>query len=437
MLRPSKRNLEAIIRDSEGRQLARCLIHRGRYVIGQERKNEIVVDEPSVSGRHARLTVVSDDELFIEDLESANGTYVDATPAQQMTPITFGSDVRVGNVVLEFNRAGLPAAIFNKLPDGFLRDLRYDFGEVVVQGSTSTIFAAHDTTLGRDVAIKVMRKESQTNAANVLRFVREAQIASALQHPNILPIYELNLNEQSQLFYTTHFVEGESLEALLDRLESRDRETMAQYPLFTLLMMFQKVCDVIAFAHSRGVVNAGLQASAVTIGSFGEVYVTSWGHSRLFEFDSKGESIPFPIHAAAGPARFVLSEASAPEQAAGLEDEIDTRTDIYGLGAILYRILMLREPIVAENETALLERILTGVIESPTLSKAGACPHWPGGRVPEFLGAVAMKALSPAREDRQETVVALQQQVAAWQQGSAAGDTGKLWKQFSGILNRK
>ena len=437
MLRPSKRHLEVIIRDSEGRQLSRCLIRRGRYVIGQEKKNEIVVDEPSVSARHARLTVASEEELFIEDMESANGTFVDGFPAAEMTPITFGSEILVGHTRVEFQRAGLPASIFESLPEGFLRENRYDFGEAIVEGSTSTIFTAHDTSLGRDVAIKVMRKESQANTAHVLRFIREAQITSSLQHPAILPIYELSLDEQSQLFYTTRFVEGEALATLLERLATGDPETLGQCSLGALVSMFQKVCDAVAFAHSRGVVHGNLQANNVTVGCFGEVFVTAWVHARLFAYDASGEPIAQPVKAAAAPAAPPLSDSMAPEQAAGLDEEISVRTDVYGLGALLYRILMLRQPIVAETENELLEKILTGSIEAPSaLAKASAAPHWPGGRLPDFLAAVAVKALSAAVEDRHASVAELQSQVFAWQQGTTAGDTGRLWKQFTGLLNR-
>jgi pSer/pThr/pTyr-binding forkhead associated (FHA) protein len=80
MLHPSRRQLEAVVRNSEGRAIARCLLRRGRYVLGQEHKSEIAIDEPSVSASHARLTVLNDEEFFIEDLGSANGTLVNDRP---------------------------------------------------------------------------------------------------------------------------------------------------------------------------------------------------------------------------------------------------------------------------------------------------------------------------------------------------------------------
>src|SRR5215207_9399716 len=114
MLNTPRRQLEAVIRHS-GRHLARCLIRRGRYMIGQDRKNEIVVDEESMSGRHARLTVVTETELYIEDLESANGVFVNGKPAEGMTLITPGAQVMLGQNTLDFQRNGLPATVFEHL----------------------------------------------------------------------------------------------------------------------------------------------------------------------------------------------------------------------------------------------------------------------------------------------------------------------------------
>jgi tRNA A-37 threonylcarbamoyl transferase component Bud32 len=290
MLRPSRRHLEVIIRDSEGHQLSRCLIRRGRYISARKKERDRHRRTFRL-GPHARLTVASDDELFIEDMESANGTFVDGFPAAEMTPVTFSSEIMVGNTRLEFHRSGLPASVFEQLPEGFLRESRYDFGEAVVEGSTSTIFTARDTSLGRSIAIKIMRKESQANAAHVLRFVREAQITSTLQHPGILPIYELNLGEESQLYYTTRFVEGESLASLLERLAAGDPETLSEWSLAGLISAFQKICDTIAFAHSRGVVHGNLQPASITVGSFGEVFVTNWVHARVFTSETSEESI--------------------------------------------------------------------------------------------------------------------------------------------------
>lgn len=436
MLNSPRRHLEAVIRNKEGQQLARCLLRRGRYVIGQDRRNEITVDEPSVSSKHARLTVVSDEEFLIEDLDSANGTLVNGQPAQGATPVSLESKVQLGHTTLAFQRGGLPAAVFAALPPAFLRGQRYNFGEAVVHGSTSMIFEAHDTSLGRDVAIKLMRPECQANPAHVLRFVREAQITSQLQHPGILPIYELNLDGQSRLFYTTRFVEGESLGAILDRLSLSDPETLAQHGLAPLLAIFQKACDAVGFAHSRGAIHGALRPEGISVGRFGEVVVGNWGLSRVVETDASGESVPQPIRAALASAMPPLSVYSAPEQASDEGREISARSDIYALGGILYRVLTLRAPIIVQSDAELAEKLRTGAIQPLASLARQTFPHCPGGHLPEPLCAVATKALSLAPADRFGSVPALQAEIAAWQSGLGNGSDQGIWKQVSGLLGK-
>lgn len=431
---PLSNALEAVV-ISDGQHIARCLIRRGRYVIGHERKNEIIADEPSISGQHARLTVVSDDEIYIEDLESVNGTFVDGRPAEGMTPLRLDAEVRLGSTTLIFRRAGLPATIFDHLPEGFLRKLRYERGEVVVQGSTSTIYEARDTSLGRLVAEKVMLPESQHQPGSVLRFIREAQIAGQLQHSGVLPIYELGLDEQRGLFYTTRFVEGETLSEILGRLEAGDESTLARFTLHRLLNFWQRACDTIAYAHVRGVIHGTLRPESVEVGAFGEVFVTGWGSAITRAETPDDPDYVFVATIAAAPP---LCQYSAPEQAGGQFEDIDERTDVFALGGLLYRILMLRDPLAGDDEDALLEAALNAKVAPPEeLAKAGARPHWPRGKLPEFPAAVAMKALRLAREDRHETVPELQREVAAWQDQSATGgELGKLWNQFTGVLKR-
>jgi tRNA A-37 threonylcarbamoyl transferase component Bud32 len=432
MLVTRHRQLEAVVRH-QGRPLARCLLRRGRYMLGQDRKNEISIDEASISSRHARLTIVNETELYIEDSGSANGTLVDGQPAHGLTRVGLESRVELGECTLEFQRSGLPAAVYHHLPDGFLRAHRYNFGEATVQGSTSTIYEAHDTSLDRDVALKMMLPQSQASPAHVLRFIREAQISSQLQHPGIPPVYELSLDEQGQLFYTTRFVEGDSLAAILDAIAAGEPATTQRFSLAALLTVFQKVCDAVAFAHSRGVVHCALQPEGIMVGAFGEVFVVGWSFAKVIPaLDAQTDSFVRHVHAPDGNMAPPLSPSSAPEQASGGED-IDARTDIYALGALLYRIVTLQRPISAPDEQALRSRILTGQIVWPSVLKR--CPHWPAGKLPEHLAATAMKALSTVRAERHATVPHLQREVAAWQEGLVSiGEGGKLWKGAASFL---
>jgi serine/threonine protein kinase len=419
MMPSQRRPLEAVIRDSEGHQLARCLIRRGRYIVGHVRKNEIVVEESSISGRHARITVVSDDEIFIEDLESANGTRIGDVPVEGLTRVEPGARITLGLCTLDFQRSGLPAAVFRYLPEGFLRASRYNLGEAVVEGSTSTIFSAADTTLGRDVAIKVLRPECQVQLNPVLRFIREAQITSQLQHPGILTVYELGLNDQSQLFYTTRFVEGVSLDNVLNALAARDADALAHHSLASLLTVFQKACDAVAYANAHGIIHTALRPETISLGSYGEVLVISWCYARTLNVDPAGHELPRPVVAAPSNSTAPLSAYTAPEVAAENSDAVNCLNDVYSLGAILYRLITLHRPIAFEDEAALLISITQGDIRKPSQFAKEEHPHCPGGKFPGPLVQIAVKALSLNPAERYQSVPELQEAVAAWQQGLA------------------
>ncbi len=424
----TRRHLEAIVRDQNGHTIACCLIRRGRYTIGQHFKNEIVIDDPSVSARHAQLTIDEDETIFIEDLESANGILINGQRAQGSTRIGLDCKIEIGVATIQFQRGGLPAEVFEAMPDGFLRLNRYNIGEVFVKGSTSTIYEATDTSLGRGVALKVMRPENQANTTQVLRFVRDAQITSQLQHPGILPIYELSLNEQSQLFCTTRFVEAESLATILEKISAPDPDGPTPPTLALLLRIFHKVCDTIAYAHSRGVIHCGLRPEAITVGTFGEVFVLNWGLSKTGDLNARGQIVDAPLNVNAANSLPQNTAYTAPEQASAVIDDITPRTDIYSLGGLLYRMLCLKDPIVAENEDQLLEQILTGSVQPISLFSQEPHAHCPGGVMPEALCAIAMKALNHIPEERYISVGEMQRAVAALE-AMQPHDDQKLWKQ--------
>ena len=429
----SRRPLEAVIHH-QAALVARCELQRGRYVIGHDATNDFVVQAPSISPKHARLTVVNEGQFFLEDLDSEYGTFVDGVAIDGITPLTLDSRVQLAEATLQFQRGGLPATVFQFLPDDFLSLLRYDFGEVVVEGSTSVIYQARDTAIGREVALKMMRPETQVDPAQVLRFVRDAQIGGQLQHSGILPIYELGLDDENGLFYTTRFVEGEPLGAILDRLAGGDDSLAHSFPLPVLVTIFQRACDVVAYAHTRGVVHSALRPDAITVGAFGEVFVSDWSYARTFSTD---ESLVPAVTAPVPVTEPMLSTFSSPEQAEGAAEDIEPRTDVHALGGILYKMLTLTDPLSGGGETELLEQALTAKVIPPAeLTRTAPAPHWPGGRLPEGLAAIAMKALALQRHDRHESVLQLQSEVAAWQHGAAGGDLSRRWKQLTGVFGK-
>ena len=199
----------------------------------------------------------------------------------------------------------------------------------------------------------------------------------------MLPVYELGLDEQRGLFYTTRFVEGETLAEFLSRLAANDEQVLARFSLHHLLNIWQRVCDAVAYAHSRGVIHGTLRPEAVEVGIFGEVFVTHWGSAITTAESPDDPDRVFVATIAAAPA---LCEYSAPEQAGGQFEDIDERTDVFALGGLLYRILTLRNPLAADNDDAcsklrstrksLRPRNFTRTRHART-GRVGGCPSFP------------------------------------------------------------
>ena len=426
--------LEAVVRNDE-RVIARCLLRRGRYVIGQEKKNEIRVDAPSISGKHARLTVASDEHFFIEDLDSANGTFVDGHAIHEQTPVTLDSQITLGGqVTLSFQRGGLPASVFRHLPENFLRTSRYAIEQAMVEGRTSTIYEARDTVLRRRVAMKVLHRACQANPAQVLAFVRENQIVAQLAHSCILPVYDFGLDGEIGLFSATRFVEGEPFGSLLAGMASGNAKA-PHATLQALMLIFVKVCDAVGLAHSRGVVHGSLRAHAVIFGRFGEVFVDHWGFATIRPPTENGRA---PLEAPEMTGRPPVSRCMAPEQAAAKDGEIDARVDVYALGAILFRILTLRHFNPGESEADIVAHALQP--QTTPMEALAAIPpavHLPGGVLPERLANICARALSQQREERFNNAHEIKSEIVQWmEQMTEAGNRQHSWK-LSGLFGKR
>jgi serine/threonine protein kinase len=324
-------------------------------------------------------------------------------------------------------------ALRKLLPPEFLREKKYEIGNVVAQGGMGAILSARESTIERSVAMKVMLDGASPD--DLLRFISEAKVTGQLEHPNIVPVHELSVDESEQVFYTMKFVRGITLKKVLDLLAEKHDATLKKYPLGQLLTVFQKVCDAIAFAHSKGVIHRDLKPENFMIGDYGEVLVMDWGLAKVLDptrnqavADSDGRSIirtglRKELAAVESQSTNVMGtpQYMAPEQAYAAHDSLDPRTDIYALGAILHTILTLRPPIAGDEAQDVLSKAARGEFEAPLKATTGKTrlPHLPGGRVPEALSAVTMKAMALKQEDRYQTVPEFQAEIEAYQNGFA------------------
>ncbi len=358
-----------------------------------------------------------------------------------------------------------------------MKPSKYQVQELIAKGGMGAVYRAEDASLERTVALKVVLNDKRASRDSLARFTQEAKVLARLEHPNIVPIHELGIDDQGEAFYTMKFVKGCTLHHILSEIKAGKGGTIDRYPLSQLITIFQKVCDAVSFAHSKGVVHRDLKPENIMIGDFGEVLVMDWGLAKILESNVSSPAVvletkhsdrggqdeveqrrePGAIHTLEG--RIMgTPNFMAPEQAEGRVAEIDQRTDIYALGGILYNLLTLRPPISSSTGSLadMLGRINRGEIRPPTdfndfatradgdaSSTAGIAsaekgvPHCPDRKVPPALSAVAMKALSVRNLDRYAYVEDLQKDVAAYQGGFAtAAEATSVVRQLTLLVRR-
>ncbi len=229
---------------------------------------------------------------------------------------------------------------------------RYTLTRLHATGGIGRVWLAHDPSLGRDVALKELLPERAGHPETWARFLKEAQVTGQLEHPGIVPIYEVGRRPDDQVpFYTMRFVRGRTLAEAAATYHSRlGRNEARPSELRELVGAFVGVCNAVAYAHSRGVLHRDLKPQNVVLGDFGEVIVLDWGLARLMNQKGDDDAAGPQVESAAGVEATSQGQVlgtpayMAPEQAEGRLDLLGPATDVYGLGAVLYEILAGKPP---------------------------------------------------------------------------------------------
>lgn len=275
---------------------------------------------------------------------------------------------------------------------------RYTLTRLHAEGGLGRVWIARDADLNRDVALKELKQSPASHPETLRRFVKEAQVTGQLEHPNIVPVYELGHRpEDNQPYYTMRFVHGQTLRDAVAEYHRR-RHSGHDDPVewLRLLQAFVSICNAVSYAHSRGVIHRDLKPDNVLLGAFGEVLVLDWGLAKTG--DTKDEHLtPVDVSETASlhttlSGRILGTPAyMAPEQAEGLVELVDERTDVYGLGAILFEILTGRPPHLY-GDTA---DIIGQIIRDPT-----PLPRSVDSAVPRALEAICAAAMAKERSRR-------------------------------------
>ena len=267
----------------------------------------------------------------------------------------------------------------------------YEIGDVLGHGGMGRIRMVRDRRLGRIVAMKELLFLTPALTA---RFVREARVAAALQHPNIIPVYDVGCFPDGTPFYTMRLVNGCTLHQALSRVDKlADR--------MALLPRVIAAAEAIAFAHANGVVHRDLTPANILVGDFGETVVIDWGLAKDLRPDGDRVAPKFQT----GTTQMVLtargdvigSPAYMPlEQATG--GDTDARVDVYAIGAILYHLLTGSAPYVGRSHEAILAQVRDAEPE-PVRRRAK--------RAPAALAAIVAKAMARDAADRYATAIEL------------------------------
>jgi serine/threonine protein kinase len=438
----------------------------GTYLIGSDPSCHLHIEAENVELMHARLTFQGH-RLSIEDLDSDGGVSIGGARLGLPTPIQPGSEVHIGSARLLFEfdeevrrrieaELGDPVLGLEAIRAGISKEPHQITG-TLGEGGMGVVLKALDQRIHRSVAMKVLRQGNEFSADKLLRFVAEAQLTGQLEHPNIIPVYQLGIGADGQVFYTMKHVRGQTLEEVLTRLREGDEEIQNQYPLASLLTVFQKVADAIAFAHSHGVIHRDLKPANIMIGSFGEVLVMDWGLAkRLAEPPQNMEgphagtqhSQPRPDGRQSTLQGIIAGTPPflSPEQTDS-RASLDQRSDIFVLGIILYEILSLRPPLNPQGYENIIKAVREGrfipLEERIKETGGGGSPsvkliHCPGGRIPAGLMAVVQKAMQHSPIQRYQSVEELQTDIVAYQNGFAPQAEEASWfRQLQLLLGRR
>ncbi|MBQ6474329.1 MAG: SUMF1/EgtB/PvdO family nonheme iron enzyme [Victivallales bacterium] len=297
------------------------------------------------------------------------------------------------------------------------------------KGSTGQVASSFDRVLKRTVAVKSLQREYSTRQDQLERMVREARAAAQLEHPNIVPIYGLGVSPTRGVYFTMKQLRGDSLRHVISQLALQNPAYTWEFTLARRLDIFIKLCQGVAYAHSKGILHRDLKPENIRVGNYGEVTIIDWGLVREVSHDAESGAPRHPhskprSRQSASRKNDSLSASNmtmdgilsgtprymSPEQAGAENSQLDVRSDVYTLGVILYELMTFFNPFYdKETEDDILESVVLATYPHPRQFTTGR-------DLPRELEAIILKAMSLNREHRYQTVPELLRDIYAYRE---------------------
>jgi serine/threonine-protein kinase len=276
---------------------------------------------------------------------------------------------------------------------------RYTDFKPLAKGGTATLRTCRDKSLGRTVVMKTLHPHLANHPYQQARFLREARVTAQLQHPSTVPVYDLGRDMEGHLYFTMKKVVGDTLRDIIERQAAGDVEYLERYNLERMLGLLIQTCNGLAYAHAHGVVHRDVKPENILVGSFGEVIILDWGVAKVWAMDHGEErthqhEVLTDVNQRPGTPLYM-----SPEQVRGGGD-IDARTDVYSIGAVLYEALTLQEPLRGARISETFDMIINSAPVPPRLRA-------PERHIPPELSTIAMKALEKSPDRRYENMLQL------------------------------
>ncbi|MCB9763416.1 MAG: SUMF1/EgtB/PvdO family nonheme iron enzyme [Alphaproteobacteria bacterium] len=308
---------------------------------------------------------------------------------------------------------------------------RYDDIEPIAHGGMGELRRVRDRLLNRRMVVKILRPDKELTPDKAALFVAEAQVTAQLQHPGVVPVHDLGVLPDGRVWFTMKEISGITLLEAIRLVHSRAAggrwiPVEGGWTFRRLIEVFRRVCETVAFAHSRGVLHRDLKPANIMVGGFGEVMVLDWGIAKVVRTVQESAEEDLETEEIIETTRTVDSTRGtlhgtiigtpsymAPEQARGMTDAIGPQTDVYGLGATLYHILSGAPPFPGRSNKSIRRKLLRG--SAPSLTAAATEARGP---LPTELIDICDKAMAAEPAGRFKDAQEVASLVARWLDGA-------------------